>query len=201
MLVAATLGTSPSVVGDVIQTPTSKVVLIALGLDGSEQARATVDVGSLETPNASAVGGIADRWVVAGSAPPLQPLLQRPQIWVTNAEHGWMWDSLRVFGPQPGSEQLGGASVGTMAIVDAGVVLAGGRYTNTGPAGGLEVTGWLIELGSAGQLVWEYHATEPGESHYRETAVATNAAGQIRTAGVGWTDGVSSTLRSCIAAR
>jgi cysteine-rich repeat protein len=201
VLVVATLGTSPGVVDDVMQTPTSVAIVIALDFDGNEIEREALDVGSLETPSASAVRGVADRWVVAGAAPPVEALLQRPQIWLTNAGSEWAWDSLGVFGTQQGSNPQGGASVGGIVTVDAGVVLVGGSYTNTGPAAALEATGWLMEFSSAGQLVWEYHATDSGESYYRETTVATDGSGQIRTAGVGWTDGVSSTLRSCIVER
>jgi cysteine-rich repeat protein len=201
VLVVATLGTTSGVETDFMQEPTSEVIVITLDLEGNELHREALDTGSLETPRANAVRGVGDRWVVAGYAPPVQAVLRRPQIWLTNAESNWMWDSFSVFGPQPGSDPQGGASVGGIVTVDTGVVLAGGSYTGPGPTAGLELTGWLMEFDHAGQLVWEHHTTDPSESWYRETAMAIDASGRIRTAGVGRTDAVSSTLRSCIMER
>jgi cysteine-rich repeat protein len=200
VLVVATVGTSPGFDGDVLVEPTSEVVVIALDLDGNELEREALDVGSLETPRASAVRGVGDRWVVAGYAP-AQEVLHGGQIWLTNGEKDWTWNSLSVFGPQQGSTCQGSASVGGIVTVDGGVVLAGGSQTGPGPGVAVEVTGWLMEFDSSGQLVWEYHTTEPSESYYEETAVGIDAGGRIRTAGVGRTSGVSSTLRSCILER
>jgi cysteine-rich repeat protein len=201
VLVVATLATSSGFDGDVLVEPTSEVMVVVFDFDGNELERAALDVGSLDTPRATAVRGVADRWVVAGDAPPVQAVLLRPQIWVRNAERDWTWDSLGVFGPQQGSSFQGGASVGGIVTVDSGVVLAGGSYTGPGPAVAAEVTGWLMEFDNAGQLVWEYHTSDPSESYYGETAVAIDTGGRIRTAGVGRTYGVSSTLRSCIMER
>ncbi len=201
VLVAATLATSSGFDGDVMQTPTSEIVVIAFDFAGNELEREALNVGSLATPNASAVRGIADRWVVAGHAPPVEAVLQRPQVWIADAEHGWTWNSLATFGPQMGATPQGGASLGGIVVVETGVVLVGASYTNDGPAAALQASAWSMEFDDAGQLVWEYHATDPSESYYQETAVATDANGRIRTAGVGRTDGVSSTLRSCLMER
>jgi cysteine-rich repeat protein len=196
VLVAATVATNDGLVGEYLGTPTSEVVVITFDFDGNELEREALDVGALDAPKATAVRGVGDRWVVAGYDPPLDgvELLHGWQIWLTNAESDWTWNSISVFGPQQGSMFQDSASVGGIVMVDTGVVLAGGSST-------AEATGWVMEFDNAGQLVWEYHTTEPSESYYEETAVAIDAGGRIRTAGVGSTYGVSSTLRSCIMER
>lgn len=200
VLVAATLATDDGFDGDILLTPTAEIVVIAFDLDGNELEREAVDVGSLETPYASALVGVDDRWVVAGHAPP-QQVLHRQQIWLTSAAQDWAWNSISVFGPQQGSMFQGGADVGGLAKVGSGFLLAGLSATYPGPTNAVELTGWLVEFDSAGQMVWDYHVTHPDEAQYQETAVVIDAEGRIRTAGLGWTDGRSSTLRTCIVER
>jgi cysteine-rich repeat protein len=203
VLAVATLGTSPGYQDDFLEEPTSEVAVIVLNLNGNELEREALDVGSLETPRATAVRGVGDRWVVAGYAPPVHAILVGDQIWLTNAERDWTWNSLSVFGPQQGPIPQGRASVGGLVTVDSGVVFVGGKTTVAvvGPPPIVENTGWSMEFDSAGHRIWEYHSISPSQSWYVETAVAIDAGGRIRTAGVGWASDASSTMRSCIMER